>query len=64
VFPLVSFASQKISGRSMRPREMQQFDWMILTSAQAVRAVVSAAKELKLNLILAASKLQLAVSVQ
>ena len=60
VFPLVSFAEPEDFGPlDASLGEMQQFDWMILTSAQAVRAVVKRGEELKLNLILAASKLQI-----
>jgi len=60
VLPLVSFAEPEDFGPlDASLGEMQQFDWMILTSAQAVRAVVKRGEELKLNLILAASKLQI-----
>ena len=60
VLPLVSFAEpEDFAPLDAALGEMQQFDWMILTSAQAVRAVVKRGEELKLNLIRAASKLQI-----
>ncbi len=60
VLPLVSFADpEDFAPLDAALGEMQQFDWMILTSAQAVRAVVKRGEELKLNLIRAASKLQI-----
>jgi uroporphyrinogen-III synthase len=60
VLPLVSFAEpEDFAPLDAALGEMQQFDWMILTSAQTVRAVVKRGEELKLNLIRAASKLQI-----
>jgi uroporphyrinogen-III synthase len=40
--------------------EIQRFDWMILTSGQAVRAAVKRGEELKLSLLRAGSKLRIA----
>jgi len=61
VLPLVSFAEpEDFATLDAALAEMQQFDWMVLTSAQAVRAVVKRGEELKVNLIRTAGKLQIA----
>jgi uroporphyrinogen III methyltransferase/synthase len=61
VLPLVAFAEpEDFATLDAALGEMQQFDWMILTSAQAVRALIKRGEELKLNLIRTASKLQIA----
>lgn len=61
VLPLVSFAEPKDFGPlDAAIREIQQFDWMILTSAQAVRALVKRNQELKGGLIRTDNKVQIA----
>ena len=60
VLPLVSFAEpEDFALLDAALAEIQQFDWMVLTSAQAVRAVAKRGEELKLNLVRAASELQI-----
>ena len=61
VLPLVAFADpQDFAPLDKAIAEIQQFDWIILTSAQAVRAVVKRSQELKRSLIHAGSKLRIA----
>ncbi len=61
VLPLVSFAEAEDSTPlDAAIAEIQQFDWMMLTSAQAVRAVIKRGEELKLSLNHAENKLQIA----
>jgi uroporphyrinogen III methyltransferase / synthase len=61
VLPLVSFAEpDDFSPLDAAIAEIQRFDWMILTSAQAVRAVVKRSEALKLGLIRSESKLRIA----
>ena len=61
VLPLVSFAEPEDSAPlDAAIAEIQQFDWMMLTSAQAVRAVIKRGEELKLSLNHAENKLQIA----
>ncbi len=61
VLPLVSFAEpEDFAPLDAAIRSIQQFDWMILTSAQAVRAVVKRGEELKLSPIRRENKLQIA----
>lgn len=52
VLPLVSFAEpEDFSPLDRAITELQQFDWLILTSAQAVRSIVQRAAELRQALI-------------
>jgi uroporphyrinogen III methyltransferase/synthase len=61
VLPLVAFAEpEDFAPLDAAITEIQRFDWMILTSAQAVRAVVKRSEELKLDLIRFGSKLRIA----
>lgn len=61
VLPLVSFAEPQDSAPlDAAIAEIQQFDWMMLTSAQAVRAVIKRGEELKISLNHAENKLQIA----
>ena len=61
VLPLVSFAEPQDSAPlDAAIAEIQQFDWMMLTSAQAVRAVIKRGEELKLSLNHADNKLRIA----
>ncbi len=61
VVPLVSFAEpEDFATLDAALAEIQQFDWIVLTSAQAVRAVIKRGEELKLNLSRTASKLRIA----
>ena len=61
VLPLVSFAEpEDFAPLDAAITSIQQFDWMILTSAQAVRAVVKRSEELKVSLIRTGKKLQIA----
>jgi uroporphyrinogen III methyltransferase / synthase len=61
VLPLVSFADpEDFAPLDAAIVEIQRFDWMILTSAQAVRAVVKRAEVLKHSLIRSESKLRIA----
>jgi uroporphyrinogen III methyltransferase/synthase len=61
VLPLVAFAEpEDFAPLDAAITGIQQFDWMILTSAQAVRAVVKRSEELKLDLIRFGSKLRIA----
>ncbi len=61
VIPLVSFADpDDFAPLDAAIAEIEGFDWMILTSAQAVRAVVKRGDELKLNLIYSGSKPRIA----
>ena len=61
VLPLVSFADpEDFAQLDAAITEIQRFDWMILTSAQAVRALVKRSRELKRSLIHSGSKLRIA----
>jgi uroporphyrinogen III methyltransferase / synthase len=61
VVPLVSFAEPKDFGPlDAAIAEIQQFDWMIFTSAQAVRAVEKRCRELKLRLTRSESRPRIA----
>jgi len=61
VLPLVSFAHpEDFAPLDAAIAEIERFDWMILTSAQAVRAVVMRSEELKRSLIRSESKLRIA----
>ena len=61
VLPLVSFADpQDFAPLDRAIAEIQQFDWIVLTSAQAVRAVVKRGEELERSLIRSGSKLRIA----
>jgi uroporphyrinogen-III synthase len=61
VFPLVSFAEpEDFASLDAAIAEIQRSDWMILTSAQAVRAVAKRSKELKLTLIRSGKNLRTA----
>jgi len=59
--PLVAFADpEDFAPLDAAIAEIQRFDWMILTSAQVVRALVKRSGQLKRGLIPAGSKLQIA----
>ncbi len=61
VLPLVSFADpEDFAPLDAAIGEIQRFDWIILTSAQSVRAVVKRSEALKRNLIQARNKLRIA----
>ena len=61
VLPLVTFADPKdFAPLDAAIAEIRQFDWIIFTSAQAVRALVKRGEELKRSLIHSASKLRIA----
>ena len=61
VLPLVSFADpQDFAPLDRAIAEIQQFDWIILTSAQAVRAVVKRGEQLERSLMRSGSKLRIA----
>ncbi len=61
VLPLVSFAKpEDFAPLDAAIAEIQRFDWMIFASAQAVRAVVKRAEELKRRLPGSESKLRIA----
>jgi uroporphyrinogen III methyltransferase/synthase len=61
VLPLVSFAEpDDFAPIDAAILEIQRFDWIIFTSAQAVRAVVKRSAELKHSLIRPESKLRIA----
>jgi uroporphyrinogen III methyltransferase/synthase len=61
MLPLVAFADpEDFAPLDRAIAEIQRFDWIILTSAQAVRAVVKRTEELKRSLIHAGSKLRIA----
>ncbi len=61
VLPLVSFADpEDFAPLDAAIAGIQRFDWMILTSAQAVRAVVKRSEHLKRSLIRSESKLRIA----
>ena len=61
VLPLVSFADPEDSAPlDSAIKGIEEFDWMILTSAPAVRALVKRGEELKRRLIGAGSKLRIA----
>ena len=59
VLPLVSFAGpEDFAPLDAAIAEIQRFDWIILTSAQAVRAVIKRGEELKRSLTHSGSKLR------
>jgi len=61
VLPLVAFAApEDFAPLDAAIVEIHRFDWIIFTSAQAVRAVVKRTEELKRSLIHAGSKLRIA----
>lgn len=61
MLPLVSFAEpEDFSPLDAAIKQVEQFDWMILTSAQAVHALVKRSAQLKRGLIRAGSKLRIA----
>lgn len=61
VLPLVAFADPEDFGPlDAAMAGIERFDWMIFTSAQAVRAVVKRGEELKRGLIRSDSKLRIA----
>ena len=61
VLPLVSFANpEDYEPLDEAIKSIEQFDWMILTSAQAVRALVKRGEELKRSLTGSGSKLRIA----
>ncbi len=61
VLPLVSFSDpEDFAPLDAAITEIQRFDWIIFTSAQAVRAVVKRGEELKRSLIQSGSKLRIA----
>ena len=61
VLPLVSFADPEDFAPFDRAiAEIEQFDWIVLTSAQAVRAVVKRGEELERSLMRSGSKLRIA----
>jgi uroporphyrinogen III methyltransferase / synthase len=61
VLPLVAFAEPEDFGPlDAAVAEIQRFDWMILTSAQAVRSVVKRCEDLKGRLVFPGSKLRIA----
>ena len=61
VIPLVSFAdAEDFAPLDAALAEIERFDWMILTSAQAVRAVVKRGEELKRSLVRSESKPRIA----
>jgi len=61
VIPLVSFADpEDFAPFDAALAEIEGFDWMILTSAQAVRAVVKRGEELKRSLVRSESKPRIA----
>jgi len=61
VLPLVSFADPEDSAPlDAAIKGIEEFDWMILTSAQAVRALAKRSEELKRSLIGPESKLRIA----
>ena len=62
VVPLVSFADPEDFGPlDAAIEKLQQFDWLIFTSAQAVRSVVNRAGELNRSLIQQGNRLRIAV---
>jgi uroporphyrinogen III methyltransferase / synthase len=61
VFPLVSFAEpDDFAPLDRAIAEVQQFDWLILTSAQAVRAVIERAADLQQPLVRTEGRLRVA----
>lgn len=61
VLPLVSFADpEDFAPLDAAIRGIEEFDWMILTSAQSVRALAKRGEELKRSLIGPESKLRIA----
>jgi uroporphyrinogen III methyltransferase/synthase len=60
VLPLVSFAEpEDFAPLDAAISEIQRFDWMILTSAQAVRSVAKRCEDLKRSLVRSESKLRI-----
>ncbi|MBA0083566.1 MAG: uroporphyrinogen-III synthase [Acidobacteria bacterium Pan2503] len=61
VFPLVSFAEpEDFAPLDRAIRKVEEFDWLILTSAQAVRAVVERAADLERPLVRTDSRVRVA----
>ena len=61
VIPLVSFSDPEDSAPlDAAITEIERFDWMILTSAQAVRAVIKRGEGLKLRLVRSGSRPRIA----
>jgi uroporphyrinogen III methyltransferase / synthase len=61
VLPLVAFADpEDFAALDAAIAEIERFDWMIFTSAQAVRAVAKRGEDLKRGLIRSDSKLRIA----
>lgn len=61
VLPLVSFANpEDFEPLDAAIKSIEQFDWMILTSGQAVRALIKRGEELKRSLTGSGSKLRIA----
>ncbi len=61
VLPLVTFADpEDFAPLDAAIAEIERFDWIIFTSAQAVRAVAKRSQELKRSLIHSGSKLRIA----
>src|SRR5215472_14147225 len=61
VLPLVSFAGpEDFAPLDQAFAEMEQFDWLILTSAQATRAIVQRASDLQRSLVPSAARLRVA----
>jgi len=60
VFPLVAFAEpEDFAPLDAAIAEIERFDWMILTSAQAVRSLVKRCENLKRSLVRSESKLRI-----
>jgi uroporphyrinogen III methyltransferase / synthase len=61
VLPLVAFADpEDFAPLDKAIAEIQQFDWIVFTSAQAVRAVLKRSEDLKRSLIYLGSKVRIA----
>ena len=61
VFPLVSFAEpDDFAPLDRAINKIEQFDWLILTSAQAVRAVIERAADLRRPLVRSGSRVRVA----
>ena len=61
VLPLVSFAApEDFAPLDAAISEIERFDWMILTSAQALRSVAKRCEDLKRSLVRAETKLRIA----
>jgi len=60
VFPLVAFAEpEDFAPLDAAIAEIERFDWMILTSAQAMRSLAKRCENLKLSLVRSESKLRI-----